>query len=648
MDCVTFNTTGMWEDTYCKWFGKHYICQYGEETASPSSGNTAAPATSAPAVTQAPTQAPVAPGGGAPAAPVNPGVDPCPAGVPQDNYLQRHNGACYQFVLYKKGLFPQAKDDCASHGGTLAMVKSAETNEFIKNQLTQLSNPSPVWIGLHDEDEEGKFIWMDGSQPQYTNWAPGKGVAIAGWGQTTMDCTTINNQGVWEDKQCKWFPINYICQYGTEYAAGAATRPAPAVMMPAATAPATAPPPPTPAPTQHIDPCLGLSSCPCPAGMPRDKYVQVHSGACYQFNMNKKLYDEAEKQCQMHQGTLVKIQTQATNDYITDQLNNYGSNLDAWIGLSDLKTRQQFKWGDDSDPTYTNWLVGGSHGKSYQSSCVILYPGQQGAWKDEACYNYPKNFVCQYGDERLPPTTLPPPTMTPAAGSVDICPAGVPRDQFLQVYDGVCYQFMLTGQAFFPDAEFYCESHGGYLAMPKTADINDFLRNQLNRYKQAISVYGQESEEIWIGLTDEQQESTWVWVDGSASTFTNWARGHGFYPSSDDCVVMDNQRGMWQDRQCQDTEAKQFVCQYTPAAAATTMMPAPTTTTTPPPTAAPTTAARCKQIEGIDGFLMCAKTTAPAPAGTTHLCPAFSCHLDCGLDGYAVDVNNCKICKCAN
>ena len=33
------------------------------------------------------------------------------------------------------------------------------------------------------------------------------------------------------------------------------------------------------------------------------------------------------------------------------------------------------------------------------------------------------------------------------------------------------------------------------------------------------------SQEFWIGFTDEANEGTFVWVDGSSTTYTKWAPG---------------------------------------------------------------------------------------------------------------------------
>jgi len=149
--------------------------------------------------------------------------DPCPPGLPKNKYLQVRNGVCYEFVFYQTRLWQQSQDECEKHGGSLVVIDSQDMNDFIISMLNHIGGQSHLkreanynyfWIGLDDYKEEGKFHWVDGTSPTYTNWAQGHGKAIAGWGQKTMDCAVIDKtKGTWVDIECMYYPIHYICQY---------------------------------------------------------------------------------------------------------------------------------------------------------------------------------------------------------------------------------------------------------------------------------------------------------------------------------------------------------------------------------------------------------------------------------------------------
>ncbi|KAI8490571.1 hypothetical protein Bbelb_318390 [Branchiostoma belcheri] len=84
-------------------------------------------------------------------------------------------GFCYKAFNVSKN-FWQAHLACYEDaGGTLAMPRDNDTNAFLISLYKTASKNRFFWIGLHDEDEEGKFKWLDGTAlGEYNSWATGQ------------------------------------------------------------------------------------------------------------------------------------------------------------------------------------------------------------------------------------------------------------------------------------------------------------------------------------------------------------------------------------------------------------------------------------------------------------------------------------------
>ncbi|XP_078686758.1 alpha-N-acetylgalactosamine-specific lectin-like [Branchiostoma floridae x Branchiostoma belcheri] len=53
------------------------------------------------------------------------------------------------------------------------MPRDAETNNFLKSLYGSVS--TNFWFGLHDQREEGRFEWIDGTPlGPYNSWGPGE------------------------------------------------------------------------------------------------------------------------------------------------------------------------------------------------------------------------------------------------------------------------------------------------------------------------------------------------------------------------------------------------------------------------------------------------------------------------------------------
>eukprot|EP00058_Branchiostoma_floridae_P020472 XP_002605962.1 hypothetical protein BRAFLDRAFT_92210 [Branchiostoma floridae] len=75
-------------------------------------------------------------------------------------------GICYKLFEIPK-TFSQAAATCREDGGTLAMPRDAQTNEFLVSFKPKKVSKFSTWIGLHDQREEGKFEWIDGTPLGY-------------------------------------------------------------------------------------------------------------------------------------------------------------------------------------------------------------------------------------------------------------------------------------------------------------------------------------------------------------------------------------------------------------------------------------------------------------------------------------------------
>ncbi|XP_076451854.1 uncharacterized protein LOC143287618 [Babylonia areolata] len=166
------------------------------------------------------------------------------------------------------------------------------------------------------------------------------------------------------------------------------------------------------------------------------------------------------------------------------------------------------------------------------------------------------------------------------ASSIHDCPANLPRNRYLRAFGNRCYQFVLGHLKEFNPAERECRQKGGHLAIIRNQRTQNFLYDTL---WFDLDYYG----DVWIGLTDQESEGDYVWVDGSPANFTYW--GENWSHEHKDCVGMHvYYDGRWFDYGCSDgvfySNHLRFICEF-PLVPPTTQPP----TTQPPTTQLPTT-----------------------------------------------------------
>ena len=69
-----------------------------------------------------------------------------------------------------------AREECEALGGELASIPDQKTQDAISKMISEQGGLKFYWVGMRAQStESGKqFLWVDGTDADYTNWAPGE------------------------------------------------------------------------------------------------------------------------------------------------------------------------------------------------------------------------------------------------------------------------------------------------------------------------------------------------------------------------------------------------------------------------------------------------------------------------------------------
>ncbi|XP_039677801.1 ladderlectin-like [Perca fluviatilis] len=127
------------------------------------------------------------------------------------------------------------------------------------------------------------------------------------------------------------------------------------------------------------------------------------------------------------------------------------------------------------------------------------------------------------------------------------CPRGWTR------YNGRCFLYVPTRAMTWAKAERDCQSLGGNLE--SVHNIQEYQEIQ-----KLIATTSHESKETWIGGSNAQEDSIWLWSDGSRFIYVNWCAAEpDNYQGRQHCLQMNYSDG----KCCDDVECfalHPFVC----------------------------------------------------------------------------------------
>ena len=88
-----------------------------------------------------------------------------------EGFVSLDDFQAHQYQLSEeKERWVDAEEICMEQGGYLAIVESAEENEFLRTSLNA-QGISTAYIGLSDVAGDGSFQWWNGQSPSFTNWS---------------------------------------------------------------------------------------------------------------------------------------------------------------------------------------------------------------------------------------------------------------------------------------------------------------------------------------------------------------------------------------------------------------------------------------------------------------------------------------------
>eukprot|EP00054_Salpingoeca_dolichothecata_P026103 m.185314 g.185314 ORF g.185314 m.185314 type:complete len:2533 (+) comp25562_c0_seq5:1791-9389(+) len=213
---------------------------------------------------------------------------------------------------------------------------------------------------------------------------------------------------------------------------------------------------------------------------------------------------ESKEFCERDGGKLATIYNEEQLKTVTAKISS-----PVWIGLQDQDFDETWTWADGEAAPYIPWLTNEPNGGAGELCAALVSSGN---YIDVPC-GFTYSIVCSY--------------------------TSAPRT----------YKLFGSPQSF-DEADDFCVGDGGRLATIRTA-------GELHRvlfWRDAEAWQGN----VWIGYTDQQQDGSFEWLDGSQTDFIPWEDTEP--DGSGDCAVLDLASEEYEDFLC--ATSLPFLCSY--------------------------------------------------------------------------------------
>jgi hypothetical protein len=318
-----------------------------------------------------------------------------------------------------------ARDSCASFGGQLVTIRSAEEEA----EVSDLLPGEYFWHGITDEAEEGSWVWSTGETATYTNWGPGEPNDCCG-GQ---DCAHAGQDSTWDDVSCETTSLSYVCEIPGSLASLTCIIKEESTDDDGETPTYTfdwdvdgTPFTDTETTTYEGDTVPGDAlgtfetwTCDVTPDDGEDdgeigsaEYVQFdldcaeaeYEGREYHFCTTPMEWGDAEEACTGIGGNLATTRNSAQYSWLlttSETVLPKASGGYWWIGYNDIDSEGDYVWSSGSPSTFTDWAVGepnDSYSGATEDCAVMKHPDKPAGWNDLPCDGFDissQGFICE-------------------------------------------------------------------------------------------------------------------------------------------------------------------------------------------------------------------------------------------------------------
>ncbi|KAJ8255350.1 hypothetical protein GJAV_G00203870 [Gymnothorax javanicus] len=405
-----------------------------------------------------------------------------------------HRGAEY-YIKQRPFQWDAVSLACEMMGAELLSIHSAEELKFIKGRMARFPASAEYWIGLSLDPVSKEYKWIDESPLDYQPWAQ---ESLHQSTAASSACVYMSaSSGAWSVGECT-VGRGYICKRRTVSVAEIPREP-------------------------HL-----IGACPEKWLYFGRKCLLLHFP---KSSDNGRSWGDAQATCSSSQGSLVAIENEIEQAYITMLLASGSPSV--WIGLRGEDT---MNWVNGKPLTYTNWSpvepessVSDNDGqmKSHDPLCTLLSNNHNihltGKWYEEKCTESGYGFVCQRAqDPSKPPTQS---YFHPLPDTIEY------KNRSYRVFRGNMTWYEALNRCLESETELVSVTDHFHQA---------FLTVLVNRL----------AFPHWIGLYSQDDGINYQWSDGSDAVFMHWDSGEDGEEDVGDCVYMDV-RGGWKRADCE-------------------------------------------------------------------------------------------------